>query len=135
MTMSTGWMARTSRPASPPATWPTSTAAIPRKRLLICDGPKHASGVRQEQRSKSLVTGLQEAVDSLIKLHDADPHADIEAIWAKVGGCAEPYEVHDAGVGGYGIAAARRRLADAFAEVRAPPLSLDMSEEIKNPTR
>ena len=79
---------------------------------------------------------IQEAVDCLIKLHDADPHAIIDTIRAKIRDCAVRYEVRCGKGGGYAVSHARKRLADAFInQVPDTPLSRDISEEIKNPTR
>jgi hypothetical protein len=84
----------------------------------------------------SIDPGLDEAVDCLVELYDASRNAGIDAIRAKVRGCAEQYEVRFAGAGGNTMARARKRLADAFInQVPDTPLSPDMSEEIKSPTR
>jgi hypothetical protein len=84
----------------------------------------------------SIDPALDEAVDCIMKLHDANPHATIDAIRSKVRDCAARYEVRFAGGGGYGIAEARKRLAGAFiGQVRDTNLSLDISEEITDPMR
>jgi hypothetical protein len=81
-------------------------------------------------------SGLDEAVDCLVKAYDANRNTGIDAIRAKVRGCAEQYEIHFAGAGGDAIARARIKLADAFINrVQDSPLSLDISEEITDPMR
>ena len=84
----------------------------------------------------SIDPGLDEAVECLVELYDASRTAGIDAIRAKVRGCAEQYEVRFAGAVGNTMARARKRLADAFINrVQDSPLSLDMSEEITDPRR
>jgi hypothetical protein len=39
-------------------------------------------------------SGLDEAVDCLVKAYDANRNTGIDAIRAKVRGCAEQYEIH-----------------------------------------
>jgi hypothetical protein len=96
-----------------------------------------AAGDDQREVAVSNDPGLDEAVDCLVKLYDADRNANIDAIRSKVRDCAARYEARFAKALPYDV---DRRLADAFiSQVQNTPLSRDIASAImespKEPAR